>query len=433
VTPAAQAAAGALAAAGPVATLAGSVAGTTGRGTAPATGTPGVAAPEPLARAAGAQNAASSTVDAGVPAGTGSPVETAVRSGNAFADRGAGQERGDSASARGPEGAGWVPTLAAARADSAAPTTQAAPASATQPQIPPAAQLALRLTPLRAGPDGSHQLTILLHPEELGPVSVVATVKGDQLSVQLTGATEVGREAMRAALPQLERDLRDGGFATLNLTVREAPLPDPVRPTWAAPATVTQPAQQTAPQQVAPQQAAPQQAPQAPQAAQPVPPAAPVTATATDYATDGTATTTPVAKTDSQPIGQAAQPDGSAFVRRDDSTGLYSPAVAAAAQASGSQFGNTGSGTGQQAAQQSTQLNLGQPGGDPDGRAGQQPNHPGLADQQQHAGGGRQPDTGPDNGTGRPAGQTGPGDTRPGDADPRAAGRAEDRSVDLRV
>jgi hypothetical protein len=284
----------------------------------------------------------------------------------------------------------------------------------------------LRLAPLRAGPDGTHQLTILLNPEELGPVSVTATVKGDQLSVQLTGATDVGRDALRAALPQLERDLRDGGFATLNLNVREAPQPDLLRPAWAqgtTPATGAQPAQ-----------AAPPAAP--PHATQPAPAAAPVASTATEYATDGTATTTSSAKTDGQPIGQVAPPDGSGAVRRDDSTGQYSPAgaVAAAAQASAGQFGGgaTGQQSAHQSAQQSAQLNLGQPGGQFGGQSGQ-PNQPGVADQQ-HPGGGRQPDTGTDTATARPVGHSGPGEPDPRAAEHRtAADRAATRSVDLRV
>jgi flagellar hook-length control protein FliK len=407
VLPAAQAAAGAAAAAGLTGTLAGSVAGavagsvagsaagTGAPGTAPAPGAPRVAAAEPVARVVtGAPGDTSSTVDLG----TGSAVGTAVRSRHGRGDTASGSDAGDGRLPRGPE-AGWAPTLAAARADAAAPTTPAAPAPAGQPapapQLPPAAQLALRLAPLRAGPDGTHQLTILLNPEELGPVSVVATVKGDQLSVQLTGATETGRDALRAALPQLERDLRDGGFATLNLNVRETPQPDP-RPAWAAPPQTAQPAQPTAP-------------------------VAHVTPTATDFATDGTATTTTGTKTDSQPIGQVLQPDGSAPIRRDDGTGQYSAAgaVAATQQSSGAQSGGTGTGTNQQ---QATQLNLGQPG-----QSGQHGGQPGFAEQ--HANGGRHPGPAPDNGTGPQAGHTGPGEPDP----PAAANRPGVRSVDLRV
>lgn len=405
VLPATQAFAGAAAAAALTGTLAGSVAGATAAGTTPVPGAPKVAATDPVARVAtGPPGDASSTVDHG----TGSAVGTTARSRHAFGDTASGQNGGDGALPRGPE-AGWAPTLAAARADSAAPATPAAPGQAPAPQLPPAAQLALRLAPLRAGPDGTHQLTILLNPEELGPVSVVATVKGDQLSVQLTGATEVGRDALRAALPELERDLRDGGFATLNLNVRDTPQPDP-RPAWATPAA-TQPAQAA-------------QAAQPTQPTQAAPGAAAVTPTATDFATGGTATTTTGAKTDGQPIGQVLQPDGSGPIRRDDSTGQYGAAgaVAATQQSSGAQSGgaNTGNGAGQQ--QLSAQLNLGQPGGQP----GQQPNQPGFT-------GGRHPGPVPDNGDGTQAGHPAPGETDPPDAGNRPANRTGVRSVDLRV
>ncbi|GIJ52518.1 flagellar hook-length control protein FliK [Virgisporangium aurantiacum] len=408
VLPATQAFAGAAAAAALTGTLAGSVAGATAAGTTPAPGVPKVAATDPVTRVAtGPPGAASSTVDTGA----GSPVETTTRSRHAFGDNAAGPDGGDGALPRGPE-AGWAPTLAAARADSAAPTAPAAPGQPPAPQLPPAAQLALRLAPLRAGPDGTHQLTILLHPAELGAVSVVATVKGDQLSVQLTGATEVGRDALRAALPELERDLRDGGFATLTLNVRDAPPPDP-RPAWATP---------TAPQPAQPAQ--PAQAAQPAQPTQVAPGAAAVTPTATDFATNGTATTTTGAKTDGQPIGQVLQPDGSGPIRRDDSTGQYSAAgaVAATHQSSGAQSGGAGAGNSAGQQQLSAQLNLGQPGGQP----GQQPNQPGFT-------GGRHPGPAPDNGAGTQAGHPAPGEPDPPATGNRPANRAGVRSVDLRV
>jgi hypothetical protein len=119
--------------------------------------------------------------------------------------------------------------MAAPRLGAAAPTTAVPPAAAPVP----AAQLALGLARLRTGPDGTHQLTIHLNPEELGPISVVAEVRGDNLSVHLSGATDAGREALRAALPQLERLLRDGGFASCTVDVGREAVPDrSARPAW---------------------------------------------------------------------------------------------------------------------------------------------------------------------------------------------------------
>jgi len=131
--------------------------------------------------------------------------------------------------ARTPDGA-WTLALAAPRAEAAATTASVAPA--TPP--PAAAQLVAQLAPLRTGPDGVHRMTMLLNPEELGPITVVAEVRGDQLSVHLAGTTEAGREALRTALPQLERELRDSGFTACALDVaRDAPQHDrPHRPMW---------------------------------------------------------------------------------------------------------------------------------------------------------------------------------------------------------
>jgi hypothetical protein len=208
-----------------------------------------------------------------------------------------------------------------------------------------------------------------------------------------------GGDALRAALPNLERDLRDGGFATLNLNVRDAPQADP-RPAWATSTTSTTPA------------------PAAPGTAA-------VTPTATDFATGGNATTTTGAKTEGQPIGQVLQPDGSGPIRRDDGTGQYNAAgaVAATHHSPGAQSSGAGAGNGGGQQQQlSAQLNLGQPGGQP----GQQPDQPGNAF-------GRHPGAAPENGTGPQPGLPAPGEPDPPVTGNRPADRTGVRSVDLRV
>jgi hypothetical protein len=127
-----------------------------------------------------------------------------------------------------------VATVAAPRADAATPTTSVPVPPAPAPP-PPAAQLAVRLAPLRSGPDGTHSLTIHLNPEELGPISVVAQVRGDELSVHLTGATDAGRDALRAGIPQLERELRDSGFVSCAVDVgRDTAQDRSGRPAWTA-------------------------------------------------------------------------------------------------------------------------------------------------------------------------------------------------------
>jgi hypothetical protein len=259
----------------------------------------------------------------------------------------AGDTGPDTGSGRPQDQTALTAAVLAARADAVGTLTSTAPVSQQAqaphaPTLPPAAQIALKLAPLRAGPDGTHQLTIHLHPDELGPVSVVAQVKGDQLSLQLTGTTGVGTETMREALPQLEQNLRDGGFTTLAIDVRETPRLDAApRPAWAGgPGAV---------------------------AAQPAD-------SATDKTTVGNGTTTSTAETDSQPIGRSVRPDGLAShqTARPEhlSTGMYNAAGQVVTTgpvttnaASGNPTGHHGGGH----QQQGNQLNLGQPGGNSHG------------------------------------------------------------------
>jgi hypothetical protein len=320
---------------------------------------------------------ASSTVDTpAVMAAAGSPADRPA----------AGDTGAEAGSGRQPEAVTWNPAVAGPRTDAVGPTTSASQTTPAPqaPALPPAAQIALKLAPLRVGPDGTHQLTIHLNPEELGPISVVAQVRGDELSVRLTG-TAVGTDAVKAALPQLEQQLRDGGFNTVAVDVREASRFDPaLRPAWAGgPA-----------------------------------------GTATDNATVGTGTTTSGGKTESQPIGQVDHPDGLGnrnHARHDLGTGMYNAA------------GQTVPGTGQTAAgqhgpghqQPGNQLNLGQPGNQPD-------HHGQYGAAGQHDTGG-QPGTGRNDGAERPTGrpETGERDQRVADTQPTDP--SVSRTVDLRV
>jgi flagellar hook-length control protein FliK len=113
-----------------------------------------------------------------------------------------------------------------------APAPQNGPSPAN---TPPAQQLAVHLAPLKDGPDGVHRLEMRLNPEALGPISVIAEVRDGSLTVHLTGSTDAGREAMKAALPDLERDLRDSGFSSCSLNVAsDGPRQDrpAYRPNW---------------------------------------------------------------------------------------------------------------------------------------------------------------------------------------------------------
>jgi hypothetical protein len=343
-----------------------------------------------------------STVDAsGTPSTVDAPAVTVAGAGPSADRPSAGDTGTEAGSGRQPD-LTWTAAVAGPRTDlgtgGLAPTASEPSHGPQAPPLPPAAQVALKLAPLRVGPDGTHQMTIVLNPEELGPISVVAQVRGDELSVRLTGTT-VGADALKAALPQLQEQLRDGGFSTVAVEVREAPRFDPaLRPAWAGPASTAN--------------------------------------SATDNATFETATTTSGAKTESQPIGQVDHPDGLGnrhHARHDLATGMYNAAGQPV----------TGPGTGQPAGQQGqhgqhhgagqhqpgNQLNLGQPGNQP---SGHQPNQAGQYGTAEQHHGGQQP--GRNAGTERLAGRPefDERDQRTAEHRP-TTDRAVTRSVDLRV
>jgi flagellar hook-length control protein FliK len=78
---------------------------------------------------------------------------------------------------------------------------------------PPAQQLAAEIVPLR-DKNGEHSLTVSLHPVDLGPITVTARIQGTDIHLDLGGATESGREALRNALPDLRRELERAGFTS---------------------------------------------------------------------------------------------------------------------------------------------------------------------------------------------------------------------------
>jgi flagellar hook-length control protein FliK len=105
----------------------------------------------------------------------------------------------------------------------AAPVTEVAAPEPARPATPatPASQVAMHIVPLRRDADGVHRLTVHLHPVDLGPVSVVAEIRNGNVSVQLSGGTESGRQALHAALPQLHQELIDAGFTNCSLDLRQ--------------------------------------------------------------------------------------------------------------------------------------------------------------------------------------------------------------------
>jgi flagellar hook-length control protein FliK len=117
--------------------------------------------------------------------------------------------------------AGEVGHPAAQAAETAAaaapPPAHPAPASAVSAPSPvaaapsPAAQPALEtaLTRVRARGTGTHEVTVQLHPADLGAVRVVARLSGDQLDVTVLCADHAAQQAVAAAVPALHDRLSE--------------------------------------------------------------------------------------------------------------------------------------------------------------------------------------------------------------------------------
>lgn len=83
--------------------------------------------------------------------------------------------------------------------------------------VPLHRQLAGPIASLATGPHGERTLSINVAPESLGPVTVKAFLGHEGLRVELSAPTEAGRDALRALLPDLRRDLATTGPGTLSL------------------------------------------------------------------------------------------------------------------------------------------------------------------------------------------------------------------------
>ena len=78
-------------------------------------------------------------------------------------------------------------------------------------------QLVGPIAVLATGPHGDRTLSINIAPEALGPVTVKAHLGQEGLRVELTAPTEAGREALRAMLPELRRDLAATGAGNITI------------------------------------------------------------------------------------------------------------------------------------------------------------------------------------------------------------------------
>jgi flagellar hook-length control protein FliK len=91
-----------------------------------------------------------------------------------------------------------------------AQTTVTSPGAQTTPLPGSPAATAAQLAPAvfavhQRGVDGTHVMTVDINPVELGPVRLTVALREGQLHVLLAGSSELSREALRAALPELRK------------------------------------------------------------------------------------------------------------------------------------------------------------------------------------------------------------------------------------
>jgi len=99
-----------------------------------------------------------------------------------------------------------VAPVVATSAPPAAPVEASDSSSATPRAV--AAQVSPAVIAIAQRPSGTHRLTMTVHPESLGPVTVRAHIGvGGDVQVELLGATDAGRDALRAIVADLRRDL----------------------------------------------------------------------------------------------------------------------------------------------------------------------------------------------------------------------------------
>jgi flagellar hook-length control protein FliK len=131
----------------------------------------------------------------------------------------------DSANAPAGHGPVLVPaTAGTAPAEGSAPAAPGTPAG-TASQLAPAV-----FAVHRRGVDGTHRLTVEISPEELGPVRLTVAMRAGEVHLLLAGSSEVSREALRAALPELRKLLDAAGLATGTFDVQ--PDQSDSRPDW---------------------------------------------------------------------------------------------------------------------------------------------------------------------------------------------------------
>ncbi len=108
-------------------------------------------------------------------------------------------------------------------APTASSITSAAPPPSPAASPDPGQQVFRVLAPLRGASDGSYQLSLEMHPAELGAVTLRIHMSGGEMSLHVAAAPGAAQDALRAALPQLRTELETHGVHTGSFEVGDRP------------------------------------------------------------------------------------------------------------------------------------------------------------------------------------------------------------------
>lgn len=90
----------------------------------------------------------------------------------------------------------------------------------TAPTEAPAAQVVRALGPLRAGPDGSRELSLELRPEGLGTVHLTVRVEKGMVHLAMAAETPAAAQVLTASIDDLRAGLESAGLTAGSLAVR---------------------------------------------------------------------------------------------------------------------------------------------------------------------------------------------------------------------
>ncbi|CAA9275859.1 MAG: hypothetical protein AVDCRST_MAG57-3432 [uncultured Blastococcus sp.] len=185
------------------------------------------AAPAPVGAAVAsvpASSAGDAAADAPAPATAAAPVAVGSAGAGGSSSAGAGSAGAGSGTSSAPPADAAPDVFSVGSGTPTAPAPVTAPAAAAgstgaAAALPVGSQVARQVAVLRGGPDGAQTMTLVLNPENLGPVEVSVTLTKGIVDLTLRGAHDMGRAALLDGLPDLRRDLEAAGLGISRMEV----------------------------------------------------------------------------------------------------------------------------------------------------------------------------------------------------------------------